>query len=118
MAAQTDHIDHVQLEALLEAQAEKLGKLLEKNEVHIAIGELSAEPVEALGEIMRKALLKGVVKPITHLYGVQLRFSMLAEQIEKLLASNDCKDFTHHAVYAWYLHVYVKKKQKTVVVFW
>ena len=108
MAAQTDHIDHEQFEDLLEAQAEQLGKLLEKNEVRIAIDELSAEPVEALGEIMRKALLKVVLKDITHLYGVQLRFSMLAEQIEKLLASKDCIDFTHHAVYAWYLHVYGK----------
>jgi hypothetical protein len=106
MAAQTDHIDHEQLEDLLEAQAKELGELLKENQVVIAIGELSAEPVEALGEIMRKALLKVVLDDIAHLYGVQLRFSMLAEQIEQLLDSDVNIAFTHHAVYAWYLHVY------------
>ena len=106
MAAQPDHIDHEQLEDLLEVQAKQLGELLKENRVILAIDELSADPVEALAEIMRKALLKVVLKDIAQLYGVQLRFSMLAKQIEQLLDSDVNIAFTHHALYAWYLHVY------------
>ena len=106
MAAQPDLIDHEQLEDLLEVQAKQLGELLKENRVILAIDELSADPVEALAEIMRKALLKVVLKDIAQLYGVQLRFSMLAKQIEQLLDSDVNIAFTHHALYAWYLHVY------------
>ena len=108
MAAETVPIDLEQLEASLKAQAKQLGDFLKENGVQIAIEKLSAEPVEALGEIMGNALLKGARKDVAHLYGVELRFSMLAAQVKQLLASEASIDFTHHAVYAWYLHVYGK----------
>ena len=112
MAAPTYHTDPEELEDFLETQAELLGKLLKENGVRISIGELSTEPVEALGEIMRKALLKVVLEDIAQLYSVAKDFSMLAEQVEQLLGTHNWQfrlhyqHQAHHAVYAWYLHVY------------